>query len=79
MKKVVRKGCKFFVLHIINNEHIDKQVKLKFDNIPILQDFSDFFPKEIPELSPKRDLDFTIELVLGSVPNSKSPYQMTIL
>ena len=27
----------------------------------------------------KRELDFTIELVPGAVPNSKSPYQMNIL
>ena len=29
MKKVVRKGCKVFVVHIINNEHVDKEDKLK--------------------------------------------------
>ena len=41
MKKHVRKGCKVFDVHIINNEHMDKEDKLKFDDIPILQDFSD--------------------------------------
>ena len=75
MKKDVRKGCKFFAVHIINNEQIDKEDKLNFDDIPILQDFS----KEIPRLPPKRDLDFTIELVPRAVPNSKAPYRMNIL
>ena len=36
MKKVVRKGCKVFDVHIINNEHMDKEDKLKFNDIPIL-------------------------------------------
>ena len=35
--------------------------------------------EEIPRLPPKRDLDFTIELVPGVVPNSKAPYRMNIL
>ena len=36
MKKVVRKGCKVFSLHIINTKHMDKEYKLKFNDIPIL-------------------------------------------
>ena len=53
MKKDIRKGCKVFVVHILNNEHMDKEDKLKFDDIPILQYFSDVFPKEITRLPPK--------------------------
>ena len=79
MKKVVRKGCKVFVVHIINNEQIDKEDKLNFDDVPILQDFSDVFQEEILRLPPNRYLDFTIKLVRGAVPNSKYPYQMNIL
>ena len=79
MKKVVRKGCKVFSVHIINNKHMDKEDKMKFNDIPILQDFSDVFLEELPGLPPKRDLDFTIELVPGLVPNSKYPYRMNIL
>ena len=79
MKKDVRKGCKFFVVHIINNEQVNKENKPGFEDILILQDFADVFPEEIPGLPPKRDLDFTIELVPGEVPNSKYPYRMNIL
>ena len=79
MKKDVRKGCKVFFVHIINNEQLDKEDILAFDDIPILQYFSDVFAEEIPGLPSKIDLDFTIELVLGAVPNSKAPYRMNIL
>ena len=70
MKKAVIKGCKVFFVHIINNEQIDKKDKLNFNDIPILPDFLDVFSEEILGLPPKRDLEFTIELVLGDVPNS---------
>ena len=79
MKKVVRKCCKVFFVHIINNEQMDKEDKLNFDDIPILQDLSNVFLEEILGLPPKRDLYFTIDLVPGVVPNSKAPYQMNIL
>ena len=53
MKKAIRKGSKFFVVHIINNEKIGKEDKLGFEDILILQDFSNVFLEEIPRLPPK--------------------------
>ena len=44
--------------------------------IPALEEFKDVFLEEIPRLPPKRDLEFSIELTLGSVPTSKAPYRM---
>ena len=79
MKKAVKNGYKVFVVRIIKNEQIGKEDKPIFEDILILQDFADVFPEEIPGLHPKRDLEFTIELVPGAVPNSKDPYQMNIL
>ena len=38
-----------------------------------------FRQEEITGLPPERELDFTIELVPGAVPNSKAPYRMNIL
>ena len=43
----------------------------------MLQEFKDVFPDEITGLPPKRDIDFTIELVPGAAPVSKTPYRMS--
>ena len=48
-------------------------------DIPILREYNDVFLEEIPGVPPKRELDFTIELVPGAVPSSKAPYRMNIL
>ena len=37
MKNYVRKGCKVFVVHVMNDEHMNKEDKLKFDDIPFLK------------------------------------------
>ena len=42
----------------------------------VVQDFMDVFPDEIPELPPKREIEFAIDLILGVGPVSISPYQM---
>ena len=37
IKKSVCKGCKVFVVHVMNDEHMNKEDNLKFDDIPILK------------------------------------------
>nr|GEZ47493.1 hypothetical protein [Tanacetum cinerariifolium] len=44
---------------------------------PIVQDFSNVFPKELPGIPPERKVEIGIELVLGTQPISKAPYRMS--
>eukprot|EP00253_Pinus_taeda_P003695 PITA_03695 len=48
------------------------------DNMPIIREFTDVFLKEIPGLPPKRNIDFTIELVPGATLVSRAPYRMSV-
>ena len=41
-----------------------------------MRDFLDVFPDDLPGLSPERQLDFPIDLVLGTTPISLPPYRM---
>ena len=43
----------------------------------MLREFRDVFLDEIPGLPPKRDIDFTIELVPRAALVSKKPHNMT--
>ena len=45
-------------------------------DIPVVCEFSDVFPEELPGLPPNRDVEFKIELVLGTTPISRRPYRM---
>ena len=72
-------GCKAFAVIVINEENINNEDKLKLEDIPILREYLNVFSEEIAWLPPKRELDFTIELVPGVVPSSKASYQMNIL
>jgi hypothetical protein len=68
----MRKGCQFYAIQVMNLS--EKEDKPKLEDFSILCDFRDMFMDEIPELPPRRDIDFSIDLLLGSAPISKAPY-----
>ena len=45
-------------------------------DIPVVCEFPDVFPDELPGLPPDRDVEFKIELLPGIAPISRRPYRM---
>nr|GFB78056.1 hypothetical protein [Tanacetum cinerariifolium] len=43
---------------------------------PIVSEFPDVFPDELPVIPPVREVEFNIELIPGAQPISKAPYRM---
>ena len=41
--------------------------------------YKDVFLDELPKLPPYRDVEFTIELHLGTLPISRTPHRMTLV
>ena len=44
--------------------------------IPVLCEFPDVFPEDLPRLPPDRDIEFKIDLIPGTAPISRRPYRM---
>eukprot|EP00253_Pinus_taeda_P012641 PITA_12641 len=76
LAKCIRKGCQIYAVQVGYADSKDKTAIL--NNIPVIQEFTDVFPEEIPGLPPKRNIDFTIELVPGAAPVSRAPYRMSV-
>eukprot|EP00253_Pinus_taeda_P018771 PITA_18771 len=74
--KCVRKGYQVYAIQVGYENSKDKSASL--NNIPVIQEFTDVFPEEIPRLPPRRNIDFTIELVPGAAPVSRAPYRMSV-
>jgi hypothetical protein len=73
LKKSYRKGCQVFAVHM---EEAPKDKVPSVEDCAVLKEFEDVF-KEIPGLPPKRDIDFSINLMSGATPVSKTPYRMS--
>ena len=49
---------------------------VKLEDIPVVCEYADVFPDDLSGLPPDRDIEFVIELQLGTAPISKWPYRM---
>ena len=47
-------------------------------SIPVVCEFLDVFPEDVPRLPPDRDVEFSIELEPGTAPISQCPYHMAL-
>jgi hypothetical protein len=46
------------------------------DQVPVVCEYPDVFPEELPGMPPDRDIEFIIELVPGTAPIAQRPYRM---
>jgi hypothetical protein len=46
---------------------------------PIVKEYPDVFPEELPGIPPNRDIEFAIDLALGTAPIAKRPYRMAAI
>jgi hypothetical protein len=51
---------------------------IALEDIRVVQDYPDVFPKELPGMPTDRDIEFLIELLPGTPPISKRPYRMPV-
>jgi hypothetical protein len=47
-------------------------------NIPIVNEFLDVFPDDLPSMPPEREVEFIIELLPSTTPIAKRPYRMGV-
>ncbi|XP_076901278.1 uncharacterized protein LOC143555641 [Bidens hawaiensis] len=68
-RKLILHGCAGFLASIKDTSVIQKDI----DSHPVVCDYPDVFPEELPGLPPNRDIEFTIDLIPGAEPISKAP------
>lgn len=69
VNKCMRKGCKIYAVEMVpSNEKSSDKLH------PLLSEFADLFPTELPGFPPVREIDFSITLKPEVEPISKEPY-----
>ncbi|KAL0554253.1 hypothetical protein IC582_008170 [Cucumis melo] len=53
-----------------------READVSLSSEPVVTDYPDVFPEELPGLPPHREVEFAIELEPGTVPISRAPYRM---
>nr|CAD39902.2 OSJNBa0065B15.6 [Oryza sativa Japonica Group] len=64
-------------VHALSSESLRPSLnQITLEEIPIVRDYPDVFPDDLPGMPPKRDIEFRIDLVPGTTPIHKRPYRM---
>ncbi|KAL4013601.1 hypothetical protein IC575_025773 [Cucumis melo] len=70
--KLLSQGTWSILASIVDTREVD----VSLSSEPVVRDYLDVFPEELPGLPPHREVEFAIELEPGTVPISRAPYRM---
>nr|GEU96002.1 hypothetical protein [Tanacetum cinerariifolium] len=65
-QKYLLKGHHVFLAHVTTKETEDKSGEKRLEDVPIVRDFLEVFPEELPGLPPTRQVEFQIDLMPGA-------------
>jgi hypothetical protein len=61
---------------VANHAKVNQLDASQGSEVPVVNEFPDVFPEELPGMPPDRDIEFVIELNPGTSPIYKTPYRM---
>ena len=73
IEKPIRESCLAYMVFF----SIQAEVEEGIEDIEVVNEFPEVFPKEMTGLPPEREVEFSIDLVPGTEPISKAPYRMS--
>ncbi|GJU43843.1 hypothetical protein Tco_1201109 [Tanacetum coccineum] len=73
-RSIMEKGYPSFWHISRKSRQVKKRMRLK--DVPIVQDFPEVFPEDLPGLPPTRQVEFQINLVPGAAPVARAPYRL---
>ncbi|XP_075479370.1 uncharacterized protein LOC142520251 [Primulina tabacum] len=72
-RKLIKRGCEAFLANIVS---VTEPVSQKLEDIDVVRELFGVFPDDVAGIQPDREVDFSIELIPGTVPKSKAPYRV---
>ncbi|GJY85886.1 hypothetical protein Tco_0499912 [Tanacetum coccineum] len=57
-------------------ELADGKVEKRLEDVPVIRDFLEVFPEELPGLPPPRQVEFRIDLILSVAPMARAQYRL---
>ncbi|GJV25190.1 putative reverse transcriptase domain-containing protein [Tanacetum coccineum] len=71
-KVYIEKGGELFLAQVTEQEPKEKRL----EDVPVIRDFPEVFPKDLPGLPPPRQVKFRIDLILGAALVARAPYRL---
>ena len=71
-QQFLKKGCEAFLALVLDSE----MGHVKLEDIPVVKEFPNVFPKELLGLPLEREVDLSLKILLGTAPISRELYRM---
>ncbi|GJW55819.1 putative reverse transcriptase domain-containing protein [Tanacetum coccineum] len=71
-ERYISRGCQVFVAQIMEKKSDEKRL----EDIPVVREFLEVFPEDLPGLPPVRQVEFQIDLIPGATPVARAPYRL---
>nr|GEY27915.1 putative reverse transcriptase domain-containing protein [Tanacetum cinerariifolium] len=75
-QRYIQKGFHAFLAHITTKEMEDKSEKKRLKDVPVVRNFPEVFPEDLPGLPLTRQVEFQIDLIPGAAPVAWAPYRL---
>ncbi|GJT25149.1 putative reverse transcriptase domain-containing protein [Tanacetum coccineum] len=75
-QKYIEKGCQVYLAQVTSKKVEDKSEERRLEDVPIIREFPEVFPEDLPGLPPARQVEFQIDLVPGAAPVARAPYRL---
>nr|GFA90662.1 reverse transcriptase domain-containing protein [Tanacetum cinerariifolium] len=72
-QKYIQKGCHVYLAQVTSKKAEDKSEEKRLEDVPIVREFPEVFPEDLPGLPPARQVEFQIDLVPGATPVARAP------
>ncbi|GJR63005.1 putative reverse transcriptase domain-containing protein [Tanacetum coccineum] len=70
--RYISRGCQVFVAQVMKKKSDEKRL----EDIPVVREFPEVFPEDLPGLPPVRQVEFQIDLIPGATPVARAPYRL---
>ncbi|GJY37944.1 putative reverse transcriptase domain-containing protein [Tanacetum coccineum] len=74
-QKYIDQGCQVFLIQMMKEEKTEI-LERRIEDVPVVRDFPEVFPEDLPGLPPTRQVEFHIELIPGAAPVARAPYRL---
>ena len=73
-RKYLQRGCAGYLVYAMTDQ--TERRKLAVADVPVVSEFPDVFPEDLPGIPPDRQVEFGIDLIPGSAPVARTPYRL---
>nr|GFC30370.1 putative reverse transcriptase domain-containing protein [Tanacetum cinerariifolium] len=75
-QEYMSKGCHVFLANITSTKDEHKSKGKQLEDVPIVREFLEVFPEDLPGIPSTRQVEFRIDLVPGAAPLAHAPYRL---